>query len=79
MDPLRALAGGVTPSSSPHNSATSNTHPSDCWSVNTEAKDDSNILYRDRHLSDRHMKRVCLVPPSLDETSDKWPIDHDVA
>ena len=44
-----------------------------------EAKDDSNILLRDRHLSDGHMKRVCLGPPSLDETSDKWPIDHDVA
>ena len=25
------------------------------------------------------MKRVCLEPPSLDETSDKWPIDHDAA
>ena len=25
------------------------------------------------------MKRVCLDPPSLDETCDKWPIDHDVA
>ena len=25
------------------------------------------------------MKRVCLEPPSLDETGDKWPIDHDVA
>ena len=25
------------------------------------------------------MKRVCLRPPSLDETSDKWSIDHDVA
>ena len=25
------------------------------------------------------MKRVCLGPPSLDETSDKWLIDHDVA
>ena len=25
------------------------------------------------------MKRVCLGSPSLDETSDKWPIDHDVA
>ena len=27
-DPLRASAGGATPSSSPHNSATSNTHVS---------------------------------------------------
>ena len=26
VDPLRASAGGVTPSSTPHNSATSNTH-----------------------------------------------------
>ena len=25
------------------------------------------------------MKRVCLGLPSLDETNDKWPIDHDVA
>ena len=25
------------------------------------------------------MKSVCLGPPSLDETSDEWPIDHDVA
>ena len=25
------------------------------------------------------MKRVCLGPPSLNETSDKWPINHDVA
>ena len=25
------------------------------------------------------MERVCLEPPSLDETSDEWPIDHDVA
>ena len=25
------------------------------------------------------MKRVCLGPPSLDDTSDKWLIDHDVA
>ena len=25
------------------------------------------------------MKHVCLGPPSLNETSDKWPIDHDVA
>ena len=25
------------------------------------------------------MKRVCLGPPSLDETSDKWSIDHIVA
>ena len=25
------------------------------------------------------MKRVCLRLPSLDETSDEWPIDHDVA
>ena len=24
------------------------------------------------------MKRVCLGPPSPDETSDKWPINHDV-
>ena len=24
------------------------------------------------------MKFVCLGLPSLDETSDKWPIDHDV-
>ena len=25
------------------------------------------------------MKRVCLRPPSLDETSDEWSIDHDMA
>ena len=25
------------------------------------------------------MKNVCLGLPSLDEISDKWPIDHDVA
>ena len=25
------------------------------------------------------MKCVCLEPLSLDKTSDKWPIDHDVA
>ena len=24
------------------------------------------------------MKSVCLRLPSLDETSDEWPIDHDV-
>ena len=25
------------------------------------------------------MKHMCLRSPSLNETSDKWPIDHDVA
>ena len=25
------------------------------------------------------MECVCFRPPSLDETSDEWPIDHDVA
>ena len=25
------------------------------------------------------MKHVCLGPPSLNETSDEWSIDHDVA
>ena len=44
--------------------------------MDTKPKDDSNILKRDRHLSDGYMKRE---PPSLDEISNEWPIDHDVA
>ena len=33
----------------------------------------------DSHLFDGYMKRVCLGSPSLDETSDEWLINHDVA
>ena len=43
-DPLRALVGKVTSSSSSHNSATSNTRPGNYWSVDTEPKDDNNIM-----------------------------------
>ena len=42
--PLIASASGVTPSNSWHNAATSNTSSSDCWVVDTKAKDNGNIL-----------------------------------
>ena len=79
-NPLRASAGGVTPSSSLHNFTTLNTRATVTVGP---------LIRRPRMIATScnvivisptgNMKRVCLGPLSLDETSDKWPIDHDVA
>ena len=79
-DPLRASVGGVTPSSSPHNSSTSNTHVSviaGLWirSLRMIATSCNVIVITPMG----YMKCVCLGLPSLDKTSEKWPINHDVA
>ena len=78
-DPLRALASGVTSSNSPHNSATSNTHVSvtaGSWIQSPRMIATScNVIV----IYPMGTWNVCLGPPSLDETSDEWPIDHDGA
>ena len=78
-NPLRALAGGGTPSSSPHNSATSNTHvlvTAGPWIRSLRMIAIScNVIV----ISLTGTWNVCLELPFLDETSDEWPIEHDVA
>ena len=77
--PLRASVGGMTPSSSGHNSVTSNTHVLVTASPWTQSLRMTATSCNMIAISSMSTRNVCLRPPSLDETSDEWPIDHDVA